>query len=774
MEFLNTNNNVNRDVLNKNLESNSVPTGGKLMNPYGKYLSVLFLIFFLTAILAAQEKGTLRGLVTDSTSGEALPYGNALIKELALGASTDANGFFLIPQIPANHQYTLLLSYVGYSTKKISFVVQPNKVTHIDIKLSPSGVQLETIEKVGHRIIEENATDIGLQRLSIKDLERLPQGVELDVFRSLQAQPGVQTTGDVSSRYYVRGGASNQNLVLFNGVTIYNPFHAMGLFSAVDPEMINSAEFYKGGFTAEYGSRLSSVLDLVTKDGNKNQYSATASMSLLTGKLLVEGPIPDGSIIVTGRKSTSTEVLKKFLNKTAPFDFYDISYKLNYTLPYKDAVSKFTVFGFLSYDEVKNESLIKEDFNWQNNLFGFNWFLAGAESPLFLDIGFSYSSFNGELLPKLSGSKQKSNELSDMTFKMDFVYVYESRDELNLGLTFSDIKTVLFQENHLGGIYDVSLNGSNIVAFVKYKMLRFDNIGLDVGVRYNMAGYTKSGGGTVEPRVSMTLRILPEIAIKGAWGIYQQELVTLTDDDDIITLYEPWVITPAYIKPSKATHYGAGLEVDFMDGFSFEGEVYYKKISDLAILNKNKVFSSDRDFIAGTGDSYGFESMVNINNDLLNLTASYTLSWAYNDIDGWLYHPRYDSRHSVNLSLELNVGKGWMFSSMWFYSKGRPFTQTVGYYDKFNPGNFDDPGNIFQDYFVYTMLGDRNLGRLPDYHRLDVNLSKRFDFNFVKIHLTASIINVYDRANIFYFERETGETVNALPFLPTATIKVEL
>jgi len=721
-----------------------------------------------------QQRGTLRGLVSDSTSGESLPYGNALVKELGIGASTDANGFFLIPSIPANNTYTLLVSYVGFRTKTLRFVVQPNKVTHMDIELSPSGVELETVEKIGTRVMEENATDIGLQRISMKDLERQPQGVELDVFRSLQAQPGVQTTGDVSSRYYVRGGASNQNLVLFNGVTVYNPFHAMGLFSAVDPEMINSAEFYKGGFTAEYGTRLSSVLDLVTKDGNKNQFGGSATASLLTGKMLIEGPIPNGSFIVTGRKSTSTEVLKKFLNKSAPFNFYDASFKLNYTLPYPDAVSKFTAFGFLSYDEMVDDSPLKEDFNWSNNIFGFNWFLAAAESPLFLEIGFSYSNFKGELLPKLSNSRPKRNELTDFTMKMDFAYVYDSKDEINLGLYFSDLDTKLFQQNELGGIYDVSGKGSNIVAFAKYKMLRFDNFGLDAGIRYNMAGYSKNGGGAIEPRVSMTYRFIPQVAFKASWGIYQQELITLTDDDDIITLFEPWVITPGYIDPSKATQYSAGLELNLLSELTVQGEVYYKVIDNLATINKKKVFPTDNDFVAGDGESYGLETMVNLNTELINLTTAYTLSWVYNTVDGWLFHPRYDSRHSVNVSLEINMGAGWIISGMWYYSKGRPFTQTIGFYDKFSPIDIDNPGSVASAYFPYTMLGDRNLGRLPDYHRLDVNVTKKFDFDFIRCQFSASIINVYDRANIFYFDRDTGEQVNTLPFLPSATIKIEL
>lgn len=175
----------------------------------------------------------------------------------------------------------------------------------------PGDLELQTVEKIEYKIAKEQETDVGLDKISIKDVERLPSGVEVDIFRSLNYLPGVQSAGDVSARYYVRGSNSNQNLVLIEGATIYNPYHALGLFSVVDPEMINSIEFYKGGFTAEYGGRLSSVLRLVTKDGNKNHLAAKASASLLTGKVLVEGPIPNGSFLLTGRKKLQQRYIKK-------------------------------------------------------------------------------------------------------------------------------------------------------------------------------------------------------------------------------------------------------------------------------------------------------------------------------------------------------------------------------------------------------------------------------------------------------------------------------
>ena len=237
-----------------------------------KSLLTLILIITINLFVSAQQTGTLRGFVTDSLSGEALPYSNILIMETSFGASADLRGNFTITGLPPN-EYTVRITYVGFNTKYFDVRIKAGEVTQIKVALSESTVRLQEIEKIGEKVHHLNETDIGLQKLTVRQLEMLPKGVETDIFRSLQFLPGVQSTGDVSARYYVRGGASDQNLVLLNGVPIYNPFHALGLFSIIDPEMINAIEFYKGGFTAEYGGRLSSVLNMITRDGNKNRYS---------------------------------------------------------------------------------------------------------------------------------------------------------------------------------------------------------------------------------------------------------------------------------------------------------------------------------------------------------------------------------------------------------------------------------------------------------------------------------------------------------------------
>ncbi|MCU7514327.1 MAG: TonB-dependent receptor, partial [Ignavibacteria bacterium] len=326
----------------------------------GILFSLLLIFFFLPAAsdspgIYAQGSGNLRGLITDSTSGEALAYASVAIQEISTGAYSDSKGYFLITSVPAGRPLTLVVSYMGYYPRKMTIKLEKGKMTHLDIRMVPTSVVLPMVEKVEKRIAEENATDISLQRLTIKELELLPKGVETDIFRSLQYLPGVRSTGDVSARYYIRGGASNQNLVMINGATIYNPFHAFGLFSIVDPEMVNNIEFFKGGFTSEYGGRLSSVMNIFTKDGNKNSYGLKAGISYLSAKALAEGPIPYGSFIVTGRRSYSSDIYKKFLNdKNIPLDFYDLSFKLNYSNPEFVEGSKITIQGLLSDDRLMN------------------------------------------------------------------------------------------------------------------------------------------------------------------------------------------------------------------------------------------------------------------------------------------------------------------------------------------------------------------------------------------------------------------------------------
>jgi len=742
---------------------------------YFSLLLFLILVFVCTNQIKAQGTGTLRGLVTDSLSGEVLVYASAYIKEINKGAHTDTRGYFIIPSVPANKSYTLVVSYVGYQSKSISVKVANDKLSQYNISLSATGIQMKTIEKVGERYEFKNETKISVQRIAARELELMPKGVETDVFRSIQYLPGVQSTGDVSAKYYVRGGAANQNLVLVDGITIYNPFHALGLFGVIDPDIVNNLEFYKGGFSAEFGGRLSSVMSISTKDGDKNNFGATASASFMTAKLLLEGPIPNGSFIISGRKSFSHKILDKFFDENnIPVDFYDVSMKANFTSPDFIPGAKFTVSGMFSGDNLKQDNPRVEDYKWSNNIMGIRW-LQVPDSPLFFELAFASSQFKGELISKLSGTPPKKNIVNDFSMEMNFNYVFDSKDEVVSGFHIRDISTTLEMNNSVGVPVEIKTNGTTVVFFAKYKMLRFDEVDMDIGARLNAVNLSRNTSAvSMEPRLNLKIRPIESFALIGAVGLYQQEISTLTNEYDVINIFEPWVISPSYIKPEIAAHYITGIEFVPSDDFRITVEGYYKKIDNFPVVNRKKILVNDPDFITGEAESYGVEVFNKTKFEFITLMASYTNAFTYKVIDGLRYYNKYDIRHQVNINMDFNIGNGWNLGASWIFHSGLPYTKIIGYYDKMYIDNYFYQNNYSDFRQPYTILGIDNLHRLPQYHKLDITLSKKFDIGSTKITLDASIINVYDRKNIFYFKRENGERVNMLPFLPTATIKVKL
>lgn len=737
------------------------------------------LIFLFTAFSAvslhAQERGNVSGVVTDSANGEALAFSSVYIAELKRGVYTDSRGIFLFTGVPEDKKLTLIVSYVGYNPKKVTFEIAYRVMTKLKIALSERTVNIKEVEIEGTRFNKENETDISLQRISSRQLEALPQSVETDVLRSLQYIPGVQFSGDASAKYYVRGGTSNQNLILLDDTPVYNPYHALGVFSAIDPEMINSIEFHKSAYPAEFSGRLSSVLKIVTKDGNKMKMGGKASLSLLSVKGLLEGPIPYGSYMLTARKSTSTNILKKFINnKNYPYDFYDWSFKLNYANPHVLEDAKFTVHGFFSGDKLMNNNPVKQDFKWTNDIIGFEYFQL-SKNPLFYVISGNFSRFTGEVFPNATPTKASRNNMNDIIVKADFRYIYESKDELDFGLRIQEIKTSLLVTNPNGFKTDLGSRGTEISVFARYLLLRLGAFGADVGTRVNLTRMAGGESGFFEPRLRFTYRSSPQVAIKWAWGLFKQDLTTISDENEAVTLYEPWIIVPRYLHPSKSVHYVIGIETEFIKDYIFNIDGYYKTCRDIALLNDNKNSANNDDLISGSSLAYGLEFQFITNQNDFSLNAAYTLAWVTNEIKGQKeYAPRYDSRHNINFTLDYNLGDGWKASAAWVYTSGHPFTQVRGYYDKLTLDGINSENLFLQDYIPLILLGDRNIARLPDYHRLDLSLSKQLNLPFCKLHINLSLVNVYNRKNIFYFDRKTGEQVNMIPFLPTASLKLEL
>ncbi len=716
--------------------------------------------------------GTLRGVVRDSATSEVLPYANVYIRGINRGAGTDGRGFFLIPSIPANKEYIIAVTFIGYKSKNVTVFIPENKITQINIYLTKSAIELGNVTITGAK---ENEAGITAQKIPIREIENMTFGVETDVMRSIQFQPGVQSAGDVSARYYVRGGASNENLVLLNEVPIYNPFHALGILSAIDPDIINSIEFYKGGFGAKYGGRLSSVLNIITKDGNKNNFGAAAGLSELTAKGVLEGPVPYGSFIITGRKSYSNAILKKFTNnKSVPIDFYDASFKVNYSNPEILPFSKFSIFGFTSKDKIVYQNKLHAHYNWSNSNIGFNWFYVEPASPSFTEFTFYYSGFSGSELPNTGNSRQLENKLDDFTAKYDFYYVYSNKNEIYGGIKLYYIKTGLLFNNSAGETKDAGSEGEAVKFYGGYKLNSIKDLKVDIGSRINLMNLYDVSSYFGEPRVNITYSLLPTLNLKAAWGIYQQELVTISDEDEILALFEPWIIVPKYLKVPNSIHYIGGFNYYPTENIEINVEGYFKVMHNLVVLNDVIIYPTDPQFINASAKSHGAEASVNYNAGRINAQISYSYSWTLKKVRDLEYHPRYDSRNAVKVFINYELGNNWRAGISWNYNSGMPFTKILGYQYRYNPLEITEADPLFSYYSYSPIFAGRNTSYLPDYHRLDLNLSKEFRLWFMKMDLNLNLINVYNRKNFFYYDPQTGERVNMLPFLPSIGIKAEL
>ena len=735
-------------------------------------LLLVVAVSFSSFSFAMTDHARIRGTVTDSSNGQPIPYANVMLRGTSLGCSANSSGFYHISSIPPG-TYVMVISQVGYRTTELTVTVSENQIAQIDVQLSATIIEREEMLVVGERPVRPNEANLGLQKISTKEIAMVPPGVEPDVFRALQSTPGVATTSDVSARYYVRGGGSDQNLVLLNGATVYSPFHTLGIFSVVDPEMVSLLEFYEGGFPPLYGGRLSSILNIVTRDGNRNRFQGTANATLLAGKLALEGPMPGGSFLVTGRKSWYASVMKHYLkNQDSPFDFYDLSWKLSYSNPTIDENSRFAIHGFLSGDQVTNDDPFQANYLVRNRIIGLNWHKIWS-NPLYSVVSISYSGFDAQVFPNQSLAKPRKNRVSDFSADWDFTYLYDSRDELAFGWQNKILSTSLELENLYGNRLSVGQRGVDLSAYADYRFYRWERIGFTIGIRFKFVAISEYRPLLYELRGSVTYRLLPSVSIKGSFGWYSQEMTTLSDESELISVFEPWVITPGYLNSARAAHFSVGMSTDWTNVLTTELVGYFKPIANLIDVNEKKFTVNDRDFVNVDGESYGLELLTTYQPGAMYAKLGYALSWAFKIKDGVWYYPRYDIRHSLNALVGYDLGSGWQASATWTLHSGMPFTPIAGYYDRVSIDPWTQPydrGSVNPA----TLWGTKNSARLPSYHRLDLSVTRQFIIEGTRVTCGASVINVYDRKNIFYFDRDTGKEVYMLRILPTVSLKIEL
>ncbi len=749
-----------------------------------KYL-IVTLLFLIIQQCAYAQLGDVRGIVYDEKTGEPLIYTNVFFEGTSQGSQSDVNGFYNITKAQQG-EHILMVTLVGYDTFKLKIKIEKDKILNQNIYLQKRIFTIEEVKISAEKQSKTTEVQISQTKLTSKTIKKLPSvGGEPDLVQYLQVLPGVIFTGDQGGQLYIRGGSPIQNKVLLDGMTIYNPFHTIGLFSIFETEVIKNVSVYSGGFGAEYGGRVSSVIDVTTREGNKKRVSARASVSPFMTRFLVEGPIKkmdnlgaSSSYIFTSKYSyldkTSKVVYPWVESENAlPFSFLDFYGKLSFN---GGNGSKLNVFGFNYNDNVDYPNAT---FGWNTYGGGCNFVLIPGQSKTVIKGFMAYSNYNTVFAER--GKKDKTSSIGGFNTGLNFSY-YFPKAQLDYGFSINGFRTTFDFFNSLGLQIDQNQNTTEIGSYVSYRYSGKKFV-IEPSIRFDY--YSSLSQLSPEPRLRVKYNISKNIRFKFGSGIYAQNFISTRSDKDIVNLFNGFLSAPEedLIKLDGSTsrsklqhsyHLISGVELDITKYIEVNIEPYYKNFSQLIDLNRNKQLKSDPDYMIEQGDSYGIDFSMKFEKKNYYLWVVYSLGYNTRNNSTQQYYTHYDRRHNVNIVATYDFGKhkSWEASARWNFGSGFPFTKTQGFYqyqDFANGIDADYLTNNGQLGLIYDT--DLNTGRLPYYHRMDLSLTRHFSFGeFQKLDASFSLTNAYNRKNIFYFDRILYERVNQLPIIPALSL----
>jgi hypothetical protein len=765
---------------------------------FKKNLFLLFFISFNAVIQYADcQNASIRGFVYQKKNGEPIIFTNVYLFKTSYGATTDANGYYTISKIPAGN-YTLMVTFIGYDTLKIPVSLKPNDVITKNLTLSESAIQLNVVNITSESNISKTEIRTSVIKVSPKEIKQIPTiGGTPDFAQYLQVLPGVVFTGDQGGQLYIRGGSPIQNKVLLDGMVIYNPFHSIGLFSVFDTDIMRSADVFTGGFGAEYGGRISSIMDITTRDGNKKNISGKLGASTFGANLMLEGPIrkvkensPNSISYIFSAKNSylqeSSKILYKYIDTSGlPFNFTDIYGKISLSA---DNGSKLNIFGF-NFDDRVNGYKALSDFNWKSSGMGANFVVIPGSSPTLIEGIIAGSDYKISFTE--GNNPPRTSKIGGFNAGLSVTY-FMGKNEIKYGVEVLGFQTDFDFYNAFSRKIEQKDFTTEAAAYIKYKFSR-EKIKIEPSFRIHY--YASLSEVSPEPRLAMKYLLTDKIRFKLAGGFYSQNFMSASSDRDVVNLFYGFLSGPENLpqefdgKPvkshlQKAYHIILGVEYDIIKNLSFNIEGYYKKFTQLTNLNRNKIYDDNpnnsqiqdilkKDFIIETGDAKGID--LTLKYDLLRFYFWGVYSLGYvNRYDGITHYvPHFERRHNVNIVSSFTFGQdlNWDFSTRWNFGSGFPFTQSQGYYERiiFDQGintNITTTNGI-----LALIYGDLNQGKLPYYHRLDFTLKRLFQLGGNStLEASFSITNVYNRNNIFYFDRTKYERVDQLPVMPSLAI----
>jgi hypothetical protein len=727
---------------------------------------------------AAQDGETtlVRGFVTDASNGQNLHRANVVLLQngaVVQAVATNSDGFYQLSGL-APATYVLRVSYIGYRTSRDTISLTEG-ARRRDVALTPQEQQLAGVTVEAQQDIR--TTEAGREEIEPADIEAIPTpGPGSDLAGYLRSLPQVTAIGDRGGRLYVRGGRPSQNLILVDGIPVYKPFHILGFYSAFPADLVQSADFYAGGFTAEYMGRTSSVLDVNLRSGNTKRYAGAVSASPFLSQLRVEGPLlEEASFMTSYRQSLIEETAPTLIGEDSPQYFYDLIGKVTGT----SDQARCSATLLRTYDRGRIDPDRDASVRWTNTSAGGHCLAFGESSAQVVDLSVGGSHF-GNRVRTTDGSTREAS-----------TWIIRTHLRVGQPVRWGQVEWGLWAQVNQ---YSVDLNETLLASEAdddfQVTAGGFTQTTLELGaedqIQIEPSVGLRTSPFSLEPRVraSWAPGGSDTRKITAAGGLYRQIDAGITDERDAGSVFLAWLPTPIEDRLVQSTHALVGWKERLAPGLTMNVEGYYKDFREIPVPKWTAITTFNTNLTLADGRSYGGDIQLRYRRDPLDLRVSYGLNWVTyradsQDLDAWnqsgtfTYAPPHDRRHQVSVVASTEIA-GIQSSVRWQLGTGRPFTQAYGYDTLPILRGLED--QVDRDVGIPRLLYDEPYNaRLPTYHRLDLSAERTFTLS-PRVGLTAEAgaINAYNRSNLFYVDIFTQERVDQLPFLPYLSFTVSL
>ena len=782
-----------------------------------RFLNVTIVVSL--TFLSAQSTSSINGFIRNDVNGEPISYANVFISNTSLGAATNRDGYFVISDIPSGiHEVNV--SMIGYAVHKETIDLTETNSIRIEVRMKEQVIEGSEVLVTAERQKFERSIESSQISLDIREINSAPAFIEPDVFRTLQMLPGVQTTSDFSSALYVRGSTPDQNLIMLDGIVVYNPYHLGGIFSTFNTDAIKEAVFHAGGFPARHGGRMGAILNVVNREGNTNDITGMANISLISSKGLLEGPLPKwkgmkGSWMVSGRRTyfdSIIDAMKIPIGKKAdgtdvyfqfPYFFYDYQVKVNLDInqDHRITYSRFYGDDVLDYSWDEKESMdnvtVNRDsetgFNikwpWGNRTNGAIWrwivspelvaktFISNSRYRFDFDLGF-YSRDTYTYADSVTSMFTDINWrlydiINDNSIETELTWKATASQEITGGFQLKSVGFDLGEEVNIS-TQDTSVtfspltlknNTREVSFFIQDRWEFSEKLKFQLGIRGT--DYNLHDEFYLDPRLGMKYHYSKDIAFKLNWGLYHQFLTTANNQDENLRLVELWLGIPEDKPAAVSQHVIGGLEYMSPRNIFYRLEIYQKDFDNLLTLkqgNQNTIEDDQSDtpfneFWDTRGNSWGIELLLKKSSGRLNGWLGYTYAKTkyFTEPSGW-HHPNFDRTHTLNIVGNIELTNDLEISSALTRSSGNPYTKILGRV-------YDWEQNLYSDTYWYPLdsyiVGEKNTERYDDYFRIDVGMTRKGGNLFGMEYDTYwQVMNVTRHLNAFSYAYRTKTSMN--------------